>query len=249
MDLKEEDAFGGDPASHWYYISKARAIQSMLGDRRDEPILDVGAGSGVFSKMLIADGLAARATCVDPHYSDDWLLHGQEENVAFARSIETTDASIVLMMDVVEHVEDDVGLIAHYAGRTPDNATFLLTAPAFNFLWSSHDDFLDHKRRYTRESLETSVIAAGLEVVETRYFFGMLFPAVAALRLVGRALGNDKHATRSALKTAPSWLNKALVGVHDLERVAMFPFNKVGGVTVMCLARKKGQAISTGIAA
>ena len=27
MDLKEERAIGGEPASHWYYIAKGRAIK------------------------------------------------------------------------------------------------------------------------------------------------------------------------------------------------------------------------------
>ena len=146
------------------------------------------------------------------------------------------------MMDVIEHVDDDVALIADYARHVGEVDKFLITVPAFNFLWSSHDDFLDHRRRYTIESLEKSVTDAGLQVTESRYFFGLLFPAVAALRFADKALRGDREAKESALKAAPAWLNKTLVGVHDIERTLMFPFNKVAGVTAMCLAEKRSSS-------
>jgi hypothetical protein len=142
------------------------------------------------------------------------------------------------MLDVIEHVDDDVALIADYARRAREGTRFVISVPAFDFLWSPHDEFLEHRRRYTLDTLTAAVEGAGLEVVTTRYFFGMLFPAVAALRLADRALKGDKEATKSALKAAPEWLNKTLVAIHDVERAALFPVNKLAGVTAFCLARK-----------
>lgn len=242
MDLKEERAIGGDPASHWYYISKGRAIVSLIGDAHHASVLDVGAGSGVFSRMLTADGIAGRATCVDPNYTDAHLKSASSARLRFQRSVDRTDASLVLMIDVIEHVDDDVALVSEYAAIAPDGARFVISVPAFNFLWSSHDDFLDHRRRYTLATLEKTVVAAGLKPLSTRYFFGALFPAVAALRLADRALNGDREATASALKSAPGWLNRSLVAIHDLERAALFPFNRVAGVTAFCLAEKPALA-------
>lgn len=238
MDLKEEQAIGGDPASHWYYISKGKAIRSLIGEGPFESILDVGAGSGVFSRMLTGDGVARRSVCVDPNYSDDFLASDDIGPIDFVRTVTETDAVLVLMIDVIEHVDDDVSLISEYARMAPRGAKFLISVPAFNFLWSPHDDFLEHRRRYTLESLEQSVKAAGLEPVTTRYFFGMLFPAVAAMRIADRTFKGDKEATESALKSAPNWLTKALVAIHDVERATLFPFNRLAGVTAFCLAEK-----------
>ncbi|MDZ7628298.1 MAG: methyltransferase domain-containing protein [Parvularculaceae bacterium] len=238
MDLKEERAIGGDPASHWYYISKGRAIRALIGEAHHDGVLDVGAGSGVFSRMLTAEGIAERATCVDPNYSDAQMKTASTGRVRYVRSVTETNASLVLMIDVIEHVDDDVALVADYAAIAPAGARFIISVPAFNFLWSSHDDFLEHRRRYTLETLEQTVIAAGLKPLSTRYFFGALFPAVAALRLADRALKGDKQAAASALKAAPEWLNRSLVAIHDVERAALFPFNKLAGVTAFCLAEK-----------
>ena len=238
MDLKEEQAIGGDPASHWYYISKGKAIRSLIGEGPFESVLDVGAGSGVFSRMLTEDGVAVRSVCVDPNYSDDFLAEEDVGPIDFVRTVTETDAALVLMIDVIEHVDDDVALISEYARMAAPGTRFLISVPAFNFLWSPHDDFLEHRRRYTLESLERSVKAAGLEPTIMRYFFGILFPAVAAMRIADRTFKGDREATESALKPAPDWLTKALVAVHDVERAILFPFNRLAGVTAFCLAEK-----------
>lgn len=245
MDLKEERALGGDPASHWYYISKGRAIRSLIGEAHFPRVLDVGAGSGVFSRMLTAEGIAERATCVDPNYTDAQMKAASSARVSYVRSVAETDASLVLMIDVIEHVDDDVALVRDYARMAPGGARFVISVPAFNFLWSSHDDFLDHRRRYTLDTLEKTVRDAGLQPLSLRYFFGALFPAVAALRLADRALKGDKEANASALKAAPGWLNRSLVAIHDLERAALFPFNRIAGVTAFCLAEKPALANET----
>lgn len=235
MDLKEEKAVGGDPSAHWYYISKGRAIKSLLGGAPIRSLLDVGAGSGVFSKMLVSDGRAAKAVCVDPGY-DDGMIGGRcEAQITFVRAVDAVDADTVLMLDVIEHVDDDVGLIREYADRAAPGTRFLISVPAFQFLWSSHDEFLEHRRRYTCASLLRAVESAGLEATDTRYFFGLLFPAVAAARLAEK---KDANPEASRLKAAPAWLNDALVAVHDIERLALFPFNRLAGVTAFCLARK-----------
>lgn len=238
MDLKEEQAIGGDPASHWYYISKGKAIRSLIGAGPYPSILDVGAGSGVFSRMLTESGVAESSVCVDPNYSDDFLAADSSGPIDYVRSVTESDASLVLMIDVIEHVDDDVALITEYAQMSGPGTKFLISVPAFNFLWSSHDDFLEHRRRYTLETLERSVRAAGLEPVTLRYFFGMLFPAVAAMRIADRALKGSAEAKESALKPASDWLTKALVAIHDVERATLFPINRLAGVTAFCLAEK-----------
>ena len=236
MDLKEQQAINGDPADHWYYISKGRAIKSLLGRKPIKNLLDVGAGSGVFSKMLTEEGRADRAICVDPGYATDFIGERRSDKVDFVRNVETVESDTVLMIDVIEHVDDDVALIQEYAERAVPGTRFLISVPAFQFLWSSHDEFLDHRRRYNLASLRQSVESAGLAPVELRYFFGLLFPAAAAMRLVDNK--KESKISGSQLKSAPNWLNASLVAVHDIERMALFPFNRLAGVTAFCLAEK-----------
>lgn len=240
MDLKEEKTIGGDPLKHWYYISKGRAIKALLGRDPIGELLDVGAGSGVFSKMLINDGFAAKSVCVDPNYEDEFIDRQGGGEIEYLRSVSAVDADTVIMIDVIEHVEDDVAMMRDYVDRAKAGTRFLISVPAFQYLWSSHDYFLDHHRRYTLGQLRASVEAAGLRSLKTRYFFGLLFPAVAVTRLADRLFNRSKPAKMSQLKPAPGWLHKSLIAIHDFERAAFFPINRAGGVTVLCLAEKPG---------
>lgn len=240
MDVKEEDILGPDIADHWYYVSKGRALLSFLGRARAESLLDVGAGSGIFSRQLLDAGICGAATCVDPAYAREHTESHNGKEISFVHSAGGPGRDLVLMMDVLEHVDDDVGLLRRYSENQKPGGLVLITVPAFRFMWSGHDVFLEHRRRYTRRQIEHVVRDAGLEVVRSRYFFGLLFPAAAAIRLYGaRRLKKQGFAAKSDLKKAPAWLNRALILMHGLERFALFPLNVFAGLTVFCLARRK----------
>jgi 2-polyprenyl-3-methyl-5-hydroxy-6-metoxy-1,4-benzoquinol methylase len=66
MDLKEEEILGEKIFEHWYYVSKGRAMLDFLGKGTAvKEILDVGAGSGIFSKQLLDKGVCSSAVCLD----------------------------------------------------------------------------------------------------------------------------------------------------------------------------------------
>src|SRR5512141_1292721 len=108
MDLKETSILGSAVESHWYYRSKARALRNVLGNVDRSTILDVGAGSGFFSRDLLRNTDAAGAWCVDTSYAGDSDECYAGKPIHLRRSIGEIDAGIVLLMDVLEHVDDDV---------------------------------------------------------------------------------------------------------------------------------------------
>ncbi|WP_455372621.1 methyltransferase domain-containing protein [Limibacillus halophilus] len=239
MDLKELDSTGVEPASHWYYVSKGRALIDLIGDRRFDELVDVGAGSGVFSRLLLEQGICDRALCIDSNYQgdSDAVHHGKP--LLLRRELNGHSGSAVLMMDVLEHVADDAELLQQYTDRLPAGGIVVVTVPAFQFLWSGHDVLLEHYRRYRISDVETLLRRAGLEIVEGRYFFGLLFPVAAAMRLLDRILVLFMNRPKtSALKRAPGWLNSLLIKLHDFERVSVFKVNRLAGVSVLVLARK-----------
>lgn len=236
MDLKETEILGSDIGDHWYYRSKVKAMECFLGGYEAKSILDVGAGSGFFSKHLLGSSAAVDACCVDISYlqESDELFKGKQ--VKLRKSIESSDADLVLLMDVLEHVDDDVGLLREYVEKVPEGSRFLMTVPAFNFLWSAHDDFLEHKRRYTLEHFERVVKEAGLEINRGAYYFGGVFPIAATLRLMER-FKKHHHQPGSQLKRH-SWLvNVILKGICALE-LPLMKFNRLCGLSVFCLAEK-----------
>lgn len=233
MDLKEEDILGGDIGRHWYYQSKAAALRRMVDGLRPQRLLDVGAGSGFFSHHLLKEGGAQSALCVDVGYptARDETVNGKP--VQYRRDCGATDCDLVLMMDVLEHVDNDAGLVRHYATKVPSGAHFLVTVPAFRFLWSGHDVFLEHKRRYTLGEIEQTMRNAGLDVVHGAYFFGAIFPLAAAVRLATR---NDPT-PRSSLRKHGALANGLLAAACALE-LPLFPINRLAGLSAFVLAKK-----------
>ena len=131
MDLKEEDILGADIGQHWYYRSKAAALRRAVAGLAPRRLLDVGAGSGFFSRHLLAETGAQSALCVDIGYERERDDSVAGKPVLYRRDTGPTDCDLVLMMDVLEHVDDDRGLLRHYAAKVPSGAHFLVTVPAF----------------------------------------------------------------------------------------------------------------------
>jgi hypothetical protein len=233
MDLKEEDILGAEIGRHWYYRSKAAALRRMVAPLGARRILDVGAGSGFFSRHLLAEGGAQSALCVDIGYASDRDDSEAGKPVLYRRDTGPTDCDLVLMMDVLEHVDDDRGLVRHYAAKVPAGAHFLATVPAFRFLWSGHDVFLEHKRRYRLHEIEAAMRDAGLQVVRGAYYFGFVFPLAAAVRLATRNTTEPK----SSLKKHDPLTNGLLSGICAAE-LPLFPVNRLAGLTAFVLARK-----------
>ena len=233
MDLKEEDILGDDIGRHWYYRSKAAALRQAVWDLRPRKILDVGAGSGFFSRHLLAHTAAQSALCVDTGYRSDAEDEVEGKKVLYRRDIGTTDCDLVLMMDVLEHVDDDSGLVKLYADKVPSGAHFLATVPAFRSLWSGHDVFLEHKRRYRLTEIEATMRKAGLTVVHGAYYFGFVFPLAATVRFLERG----EPVPRSSLKKHGALTNGLLSAICAAE-LPVFSINRLAGLSAFVLAKK-----------
>jgi SAM-dependent methyltransferase len=236
MDLKEIDILGVDIDRHWYYRSKAKAMSSLLENTNPSIILDVGAGSGYFSRYLLDHTSAREAWCVDISYDceRDESLEGKQ--IHFRRATGASGADLVLLMDVLEHVDSDVSLLEQYVDKVASGSQFLITVPAFSFLWSGHDDFLEHKRRYTVTQLETVVRTAGLRVHQAVYYFGMVFPIAAILRM-GEKIRSGHRPARSQLTRHHPVANWILELLCNAE-LPLMHINRVAGLTILCLATK-----------
>jgi hypothetical protein len=237
MDIKEEGLIKGDIARHWYYRAKLAAMRRLIGPAPVRALLDVGAGLGFYARALLRDTPLSQAVCIDPGYPAD-----REEVVAgkpllFRRHLEASPADLVLMMDVLEHVPDDVALAREYVGMVASGTRFVVTVPAFMWLWSGHDVFLEHFRRYALAEIERTLVAAGLRIERGCYFYGALLPLVAATRLAGRLRPSRDAEAASQMREFGPLLNAAFWSVCRAE-LPLFRFNRLAGLTAMVCAVK-----------
>lgn len=142
---------------------------------------------------------------------------------------------LVAAFDVIEHVEDDVGAVATLARQLKPGGFLVTTVPANAWLWSEHDARHHHKRRYRLSDYRALFEAADLQVRRASHFNTVLFPLIAAARLVkavARLPGGDEDAH------PPPAVNALLRGLFATEshllKVTDMPF----GVSILLVAQR-----------
>ncbi len=122
---------------------------------------------------------------------------------------------LVGLFDVVEHVEDDLGLLRRAAGLAVGGGWILLTVPSDPRLWSSLDVYAGHHRRYTRRMLVELLEGADLRVEGVLPLFRMLWPLARVKAVFQR---EKRIADPEAEYRVPPWLNRLLLAGLSLER-------------------------------
>ena len=238
MDLLEQDILGDAIGEHWYYCSKRDAALALIGDRPVHAVLDIGAGSGFFSREILRATSAEHAICVDPNYPAERDEKVGGKPIRFRHAVDRTDADLFLLMDVLEHVDDDAGLLMQYARLARPGTRILISVPAFDRLWSGHDVFLGHRRRYTLRQIEEVARSCGLTIRQSCYYFGAVFPIVAARRLpaaVAQAWTGTQPAARNDMRRHHPWVNATLATLCRAER-PVFRRNRLFGLTAFVVA-------------
>jgi hypothetical protein len=230
MDLIE-DALA-DPISHWYYAHKFNYIKKYIGAElaRASQLVDVGAGSALFSLALMSSAPHLKVWAIDTGYAQS-KRSDPDRNITYLDSGSDVSGEIYLFTDVLEHVPDDVKMLAEYVDLAPVNSKFVITVPAFMSLWSGHDVFLKHFRRYRRKEIDLVVERSGLTVLKSQYLYSSLFP----LAWIVRHLPNSKDES-SQLKNNGKLINKILLSILKLDLLfsSVLPF----GISVIVLAEK-----------
>lgn len=106
------------------------------------------------------------------------------KNIVNIPSSEQDILKIVLLLDVVEHIEDDYSFMKMLSEHSlfSTNTVFIITVPAYQKLFTSHDIFLKHYRRYTVKTLKKLLNKNDFKIIKNGYFFSsLLIPRVLSL--------------------------------------------------------------------
>jgi SAM-dependent methyltransferase len=209
-------------AEHWWWRSREAfvldRIHSMFGPGDIGPILDVGCGDGLFFSKLRAFG-TPEGIEIDPAVFGTTPAAPNIHVGPFDRSFQPGKTfRLILMLDVIEHVGDDVGFLRRAVELLSPGGRIMITAPALEWIWTQHDELNRHVRRYTRRRLAAVAREAGMSIEESRYFFFWTVPVKLMVRARERLFGS----TAGRLPTIPSGpLNAALTAFSRAEHVLL----------------------------
>jgi hypothetical protein len=237
MDLKEIEN-GINPGDHWYFRAKRKLLlnQVPLGCTQS---VDVGAGSKFFSYELAGIKTMHQVFPIDPNFDTETIeTIGNCKVVSLKEQSEKTQNSqFWVFMDVIEHVEDDLRFLKDYVNCAPKGSRFFITVPAYAFMWSNHDVFLGHFRRYTTKSLKLLVHNAGLTTLSIGYFYSFLFPlAFIQRKILSRMMRSESDS--SGLSKQSYLINRIFELILNAELRITKGFGKLPGLTVTCSAEK-----------
>ncbi|MEO8034228.1 MAG: class I SAM-dependent methyltransferase [Acidobacteriota bacterium] len=210
-------------------------------------VLDGAVGLGQLSGRMQQRGY--RVTGID--YSFDAVLHVRRTSTIPAVVGDMTrmpfrDGAFdgVTTGETLEHLDDDAAAAREIGRVLREGGAVIATVPALQSLWSSSDDYYEHRRRYSREAL-TSMFRAASFVIEKATFWG--FPVVLAYDTLFLLPMNKRRARLpvdgdTALRgVARAGKSRTLVNaaraVFAIDRLFSFiPF----GPGLLLVARKRG---------
>ncbi len=243
MDPNAYTEMAETESRHWWFVARRKIISAQIasfGLGPEARIFEVGCGTGGNLRMLKAFGsvsameMNADAISIARSKADNSVEIRQgfcPENIPFGGE----KFDLICMFDVLEHVEQDEETLEVLRGFLAPGGRLLLTVPAYQWLWGAHDQFLHHKRRYSRKELVSKIRQAGLELERVSFFNTLLFPLAALVRIKERFWnGGAAHG-----KDIPvPFVNSLLEAVFSFERHLLSWVNFPFGVSLMTVARR-----------
>ena len=233
--------------NNWYYHSKFKIALKMLASLEAWPsnsatnniLVDIGSGSGVFTKAFYNAFKVPekKAYAIDKHYKKENL--GIHDGVYFCKKLpDGVEPSYLFLMDILEHVENDIDFLKKWVEIASPNSIFLFTVPAFKCLWSDHDLFLKHKKRYSLKELENVISEAGMIVLKARYFYASIFPFVFFKRKIVEPLCKMfGFLFKQGIKPSNNLNNFFLKAILNIE-ILIGNLNRFFGLSCIVIAKK-----------
>jgi SAM-dependent methyltransferase len=231
---------------HWWFAARRNIIGALL-DRLNLPaqaeFLEVGCGTGGNIALLKRFGAV---TCIEldkiaAKIARDRnlapVLHGKlpDELPELSRQFD-----VITLFDVIEHVKEDGASLQVLAPLLKSGGRIVITVPAFNFLWSQHDDENHHQRRYRRRDLAGLAQHCGLTLDYISYFNFWLFPPVAGVRLIRKVLPYQE--SWQDMRKPNEVVNRVLQSVFSSERHVVGRMSLPFGISLIAVMSVSGGA-------
>jgi len=247
MDEQFYPRYNDHEDRHWWFIGRRKIFLRLLdrelgSERRDRRVLDVGCGTGTMLGYLErygqAEGIDADEQAVSFCRARglDRVQHVDNGSLPFPD--ETFD--LVTALDVIEHIDDDAGVVRELHRVLRPDGRLLVSVPAYPWMWGPQDDISHHKRRYVAKELRQVLEDADLALQRLTYFNTVLFPPIAAIRVLRPYKRGSQDVQSDFELTKPGKVNALLARLFAMEAPVVSRARLPFGVSILALARRNG---------
>lgn len=234
--------------NHWWDKARRRIVFGLIkkysrsSDVRPK-ILDLGCGMGAIAQeaQKIGDYYGVDVSEKAVNFCKRRGIENVKQGDALHVPYEDDQFDIVLLLDTIEHVEDDFGVMDEVRRVLRPQGMVIVTAPAFKFLWGPSDVTFQHFRRYRLGELKARLERKDFSIIKSSYFNFFLFLPIFLGKMAVKYLRlpiSENEVSRQGINGI--WIiNKILYYIFYTESMLLkyidFPF----GVSAMVIGRKR----------
>ncbi len=213
-----------------WFIARRELVLSLMGDiEKSARILDAGCGTGFLVNTLKKMGFSN----VFGVESSASFLKSEHAIVGHCEQMPLKDRmfDLIFCLDVLEHVDNDDRMAIELWRVLKPGGKLIVTVPAFNFLWSHHDDINQHRRRYNKFTLATCL--RNFQIIKMSCWNFFLFLPILCMKFLKR-----KNATVSDFVPLPVLLQKIALLLFRFENWLVRRINLPWGVSIVAVVKK-----------
>lgn len=227
------------------WFSSMRSIAMSFIDKlcknENVMILEVGCGTGALLSRLkkydnsIGIDISGEALSFCKKRYLTKILRGSVLKLPFKENA----FDLIICLNVLYHkqVDNDFKAIKEIHRVCKKEARVLIMNPAYNFLWSGHDENQLTRKRYTLREQRDILVKGGFRIKKATYLNMFLFPVLFVKRIFSNITENKSNYI-SEIRPLPGLLNSILIFALKLESYLIAKINLPFGSSVFCIGIK-----------
>jgi hypothetical protein len=202
----------------FWHRARSAVVSDFIEKNSLKSVADIGAGAGHLGNWIRVRDTGLSYFFEEELKSVEDILVQKFGESNRLRSTDPLEVDLVVLLDVLEHIENDSEFLKIVRGRMRVNSKILVTVPAGKFLFSWWDSELGHFRRYNKKTLNSLFVSAGFSKISVAYLFPeLVFPSWLR-KLRGPKLDNERSAEFPVLPKTIDMLLFRLVRFTSLFR-------------------------------
>lgn len=215
-----------------YEMKRNIVIKEIL--KNGGSIVDIGCGDAYFSNKLASEYPNLKEIWGVDIFQEKDNLNNTVKIVNDLKKVPFQKTQLFLMMDVLEHIKDDIGYLQTIKKKLDKNGRLFITVPAFQSLYSLHDKELHHYRRYQYKELKKKLNKVGFQVESWHYFYTSLIIGRLLTKNRSENLGKWKRSERNIVtKFVKYILNIDYMICYFLSKIGI----PIGGLSLLIIAK------------
>ena len=230
--------------NHWWFVGRRRILKEIIlstGLKEELSILEIGCGTGGNLSMLSSLG---KLTAVEMDLKASEVakrknIHKTNDIKVLVGSLPNNMPTIenkfdlICMFDVLEHIQEDKEALIKIKSYLKESGRLIITVPAYQWLYGHHDEYLHHKRRYSKKELIKAAIHSGYKINRITYFNTILFPIALVVRVYEKIKG--KNFEKGSINKQGKWSNEILRYLFEIEKIILKRANFHYGLSMLCI--------------